>query len=151
MDRQERAGGQSQELIHLIKLAVGAKDVADVAAFQAERAKAALPLRHRTRHMPKRAAELTAGGSLYWVIAGALLARQRVTDIIEDQREDGSRCAGIVLDSELVRVSPRPMKPFQGWRYLQPKDAPPDLGNGTTGADDLPPALRLALVRLALL
>jgi len=28
---------------------------------------------------------------------------------------------------DMVRVTPRPKSPFQGWRYLDPKDAPPDL------------------------
>ena len=151
MDRQERVGGQSQKLIHLIKLAVGVRDVAHLAAIQEERARALPPLRHRTRHMPKRAAELVAGGSIYWVINRAILARQLLTGIIEDRWDDDSRCAGLLLDPDLVRVAPRAMNPFQGGRYLKPADAPPDLGDSGSGADDLPPALRLALVRLALL
>ncbi len=151
MDFEKRAGGQSPELIHLIKLAVGVRDIPHLAELQAQRDGREPARRHRTRHRPKRAAEICDGGSIYWVIAGVLLARQRVTDIIEDNWEDGSRCAGLLLDPALVRVSPRPMKPFQGWRYLAPADAPPDLAAGSADADELPPELRLALVRLALL
>ncbi len=127
------------------------RDIPHLAALQAKRDGREPARRHRTRHHPKRAAEICAGGSIYWVIAGVLLARQRITAIIEDQWEDGSRCAGLLLDPELVRVSPRPMKAFQGWRYLNPPDAPPDLSDSGTGIDGLPPELRLALVRLALL
>ncbi len=127
------------------------RDVAHLAELQAERDGREQARRHRTRHRPKRADEICGGGSIYWVIAGVLLARQRVNGIIEDAWEDGSRCAGLLLDPALVRVSPRPMKPFQGWRYLRPEDAPPDLSTGSAGADELPPELRLALVRLALL
>ncbi len=151
MDREERAGGQSQKLIHLIKLAVGVRDIAHLAALQAERDGREPARRHRTRHRPKRADEICAGGSIYWVIGGVLSARQLVTGIIGDHWNDGSRCAGILLDPALVPVQPRPMQPFQGWRYLKPQDAPADLDTAAAGADDLPPALRLALVRLALL
>ena len=149
MDREKRPGGQSPELIHLIKLAVGVRDIPHLAAIQAERAVALPPLRHRTRHRPKLADEVCDGGSIYWVINRVVSVRQRVTAIIEDHWEDGARCAGLVLDAALVPVAPRPMKPFQGWRYLKPAEAPPD--QAAAEAADLPPALRLALVRLALL
>ncbi len=129
------------------------RDIAHLAEIQTRRAEQNPPLRHQTRNMPKRAAELCAGGSIYWVINRAILARQLVTDIVPDVWDDGSRCAGLVLDPALVRVAARAMKPFQGWRYLTPADAPPDLGGGVdaTGLDELPEKLRLALTHLALL
>ncbi len=129
------------------------RDIAHLAEIQTRRAEQNPPLRHQTRNMPKRAAELCAGGSIYWVINRAILARQLVTDIVPDVWDDGSRCAGLVLDPVLVRVAARAMKPFQGWRYLTPADAPPDLGGGVdaTGLDELPETLRLALTHLALL
>ncbi len=129
------------------------RDIAHLAEIQTRRAEQNPPLRHQTRNMPKRAAELCAGGSIYWVINRAILARQLVTDIVPDVWDDGSRCAGLVLDPALVRVAARAMKPFQGWRYLTPADAPPDLGGGVdaTGLDELPETLRLALTHLALL
>jgi hypothetical protein len=110
------------------------------------------PLRHRTRHMPKRAAEITAGGSIFWVINRAVLARQRIVGIIADTWDDGSRCAGLLLDPLHVPVVPRAMKPFQGWRYLAVADAPADLNRtAADGLDALPYELRLALTQLALL
>ncbi len=151
MDFQKRPGGQSQKLIHLIKLAVGVRDIAHLQELQSIRDAREPPLRHRTRNKPKRAEELCAGGSIYWVIAGVLQARQRVTAILDDHWEDGSRCAGLVLDSVLVRVTPRSMKPFQGWRYLPIADAPADIADAGAGGDALPEAMRLALARLALL
>ncbi len=151
MDFQKRFGGQSQKLIHLIKLAVGVRDIAHLRELQSIRDSRDPPLRHRTRNKPKRAAEITAGGSIYWVINRVLQARQLVTAIIDDHWEDSSPCAGLVLHPTLVRVTPRSMKPFQGWRYLTPADAPPDLGDTPATGDTLPEEMRLALARLALL
>ncbi|GAA5264692.1 hypothetical protein ACOSOMT5_P1117 [Acidiphilium sp. MT5] len=139
-------------MIHLVKLAVGVRDIGHLAEIQRRRMENDPPLRHQTRSMPKRAEELTQGGSLYWVITGAILVRQRVIDVIEDVWDDGSPCAGLVLDPALVRVVARSTKPFQGWRYLKPEDAPSDLAAGsTTIADDLPVHLLRALTELALL
>ena len=86
------------------------------------------------------------------VIGGVVLARQRVLDIIEDHWDDGARCAGLVLDPALVRVQARAVKAFQGWRYLEPADAPADLtaANGTNGAE-IPEEMRRALAALALI
>ena len=61
---------------------------------------------------------------MYWVISGSMLVRQRIVDIIEDQRDDGEACTGLVLDPRLVPLAGRPTKPFQGWRYLRPDEAP---------------------------
>ncbi len=128
------------------------RDVAHLDALQRQRTARDPPLRHQTRNMPKRAAEIVAeGGCLYWVIAGAILVRQRITDIVDDVWDDGARCTGFVLDPALIRVVPRPCKAFQGWRYLDPAAAPPDLSAASTASDDLPADLRLALSKLSLL
>jgi len=147
------ARGYIRGVIHLLKLSVGPKDVAQLAGIQALRAKADPPLRHQTRATPKRAAELTAGGSIYWVIAGYVQVRQRVIDLREDIWDDGTRCCGLVLDPELVPVAARQMKPFQGWRYLDPGAAPPDIAAGTAalGVEELPARLRQELRALGLL
>lgn len=141
-------------VLHLIKLSVGPKDLAELAAIQARRAALDPPLRHQTRMVPKRVAELLDGGSIYWVVAGFVRARQRLLDITEDRWDDGTTCAGLVLHPELVPVEARPMKAFQGWRYLQPEAAPADLGRGQAPADGLeglPPALRRELQALCLI
>jgi hypothetical protein len=136
-------------MIHLVKLAVGVRDVSHLRAIQAARAKSDPPLRHRTRTAPKRADEVCDGGSIYWVIQGALCVRQRIRQIIPDTMQDGSACAGLVLGRKLVRVAARPMRPFQGWRYLDPGEAPPDIANGSD--QGLPPALSAELRELGLL
>jgi len=137
----------------MIKLAVGIRDVAHLAEVQARRAKASPPLRHQTRNFPKRAAEIVDGGSIYWVIQRVVCVRQRIVDVVEDVWDDGSKCTGLVLDPVLVRVAGRSMKPFQGWRYLSPADAPPDLtAKGlVTGIDELPELMRRELALLALI
>jgi hypothetical protein len=137
--------------LHLIKLAVGASSVDDVRTWQAARAKIAPPLRHRTRNFPKRAAEILDGGSIYWVVSRIVAVRQRIDDIVEARHDDGTRCTDLVLNPLLVPVRGRFMKPFQGWRYLDAADAPPDEVGAAVVQDDLPPALRRELAALALL
>ena len=140
---------------HLIKLSVGPRDVEHLRALQARRMEADPPLRHQTRTAPKRAAEiLSFGGSIYWVVAGFVRVRQRILDIREGRWDDGTACAGLVLDPELVAVEARPQKPFQGWRYLQPEAAPPDIRPGAAearGLEALPARLRRELRDLGLL
>ena len=105
--------------------------------------------RHITRMVPTRAAEITDGGSLYWVIKGQLSARQRVLDVEPFVDVDGIGRCRLWLAPEVVKVAPRPMRPFQGWRYFAIKDAPPDLGS--SGAAEMPEALRRTLGELGLL
>lgn len=140
-------------MLHLAKLAVGIRDIVHLAEVQAERQRTRPPLRHLTRNFPRRAAELLDGGSMYWVVAGSMLVRQRIRDIVEDAREDGTRCTAILLDPGLTPLLGRPTKPFQGWRYLAPADAPPDrpAGAAADGEAELPPTLRRDLQELGLL
>jgi hypothetical protein len=110
--------GQTAGMLHIAKLAVGIRDIDHLSRAQAQRQHDRPPLRHLTRNFPRRAPEVLDGGSLYWVIAGSMLVRQRICDIIEDRWDDGGRCAGLVLDPALVPLVGRPTKAFQGWRYL---------------------------------
>jgi hypothetical protein len=87
-----------------------------------------------------------AGGSLYWVIKGVVTVRQRIVAIDDVTDHHGQRC-GIYLDAHLQRTAPQPRRAFQGWRYLDPKDAPADLSAAQGGAD-LPEHLRRQLVEL---
>lgn len=140
-------------MIHLLKLSVGPRDVAQLQAIQARRAALDPPLRHHTRMRPKRDAELVAGGSIYWVVAGFVQVRQRILDIREDTWDDGSRCAGLVLDPTLVAVAVRQVRPFQGWRYLPAEAAPVDIvaGGEAQGTEAMPEAMRRELRGLGLL
>jgi hypothetical protein len=140
-------------MLHIAKLAVGAKDVEEVRAWQAERQRTNPPLRHRTRNFPRRGNEVLDGGSLYWVISGSMLARQRILDIVEDRRDGGEKCAALVLDPVLVPLIGRPTRPFQGWRYLSAEAAPADLDQAAMamGEEALPPVLRRELRALCLI
>ncbi|RYH10083.1 DUF1489 family protein [Tropicimonas sp. IMCC6043] len=136
--------------INLLKLCVGAERVEDLETWQESR-RAAMPdglPRHVTRMWPRREAELLNGGSLYWVFKGLILARQRVLRLDETLGADGiSRCA-LVLDPEIHRTESVPKRPFQGWRYLAPEDAPRDLPAARASEDALPPALTAALAEI---
>jgi len=121
----------------MIKLVVGCDTVEDLLAWHAQE-RAGQPWIMRTRQTPKRAAELIEGGSLYRVFKGAILCRQRILDITTVGEGAAARCE-VMLDPEPVRVAPTPRRAFQGWRYLEGKDAPPDLEAGADG--DIPPEL----------
>lgn len=111
--------------LHMLKLSVGTEDVDGLARWQARQKRPS----HITRMFPRRAEDILAGGSIYWVIRGVILCRQRILALEPVESATGRRCA-IRLDSELVRTEPRARRAFQGWRYLEPKDAPPDLIQG---------------------
>ena len=137
--------------LHMIKLCVGADTVDDLVQWQKKRTAARRAAgedprpRHVTRMWPRRADEILAGGSLYWVFRGAVLARQKIEALEEVTGEDGIRRCAIIFSPEIVRVEARPRRPFQGWRYLTAADAPPDLTAQQAAAKDLPPELAVAL------
>lgn len=134
-------------MIHLIKLSVGSENVDTLAAWQKQRAQdwADGYPRHITRMWPKRESELVDGGSIYWVIKGQILCRQRVIRLDEVTGSDGNRRCALVLDPELIRTETAPRRAFQGWRYLQPDDAPADLSANRAQEDPLPASLAGAL------
>jgi hypothetical protein len=136
-------------MLHLVKLAVGCADPGALAERQAARAASEPPLRVWTRTWPRRAAEILDGGSLYWVVAGAIRCRQRILAIEPGMWDDTTPCAELHVDPRLVPVESRPMRPFQGWRYLDAKDAPADLQDTDVTAR-LPPGLAEELRTLGL-
>jgi hypothetical protein len=125
---------------HLIKLCVGVATLEELESYRQERAHwwgadyGEDVHVHRTRTRPKRADEIEGGqGSIYWVISGVIRCRQPILRLAEAVDEQGLKCCDIIMAPDLVRVLPRPKSPFQGWRYLEPKDAPPDLDAGVEG------------------
>lgn len=120
--------------LHLIKLCVGVSEV----EWLERRAAGDRPLVVHTRMTPKRAAEIEDGGSLYWVVKGIVACRQPVADITTLGEGRASRCE-ITLEPRVIRTAPLARRPFQGWRYLEAGDAPPDLS--VAEATDLPPGL----------
>ena len=112
--------------LHLLKLAVGIEDIDHLrrirAARQAERGGSWV----YTRNHPRRAQEVLAGGSIYWIIRGQIRVRQQVMGFRSDRDDNGRRYCLIEVDPKLVPTLRRPWRPFQGWRYLSPADAPED-------------------------
>ena len=143
--------------LHLIKLCVGCDSVRDLEDWIAQKLKAKRKTGekpehiHRTRMVPKRAAELTDGGSLYWVIRGEVMCRQRLRDVRPFRDKDGIGRCGLVLDPKVILVEPRPYRAFQGWRYLTANDAPRDLDKAVKGAAAMPETLRRELRELGLM
>ncbi len=138
--------------LHLIKLSVGTEHIADLEDWhrRPEAQTADGYPRHVTRMWPKREAELLDGGSIYWVIKGVTLCRQRVLRLDEVRGADGILRCAIVMDHDHVRVAPSRKNAFQGWRYLAPADAPPDLNLARGGDDELPEDLAAALAEIGL-
>lgn len=136
--------------LHMMKLCVGAPHPEALERWQSDRFCDGRP-EHVTRMWPKRAEELLAGGSIFWVFKGTMLARQRLLDLRERVGDDGiTRCA-LILDREVVRVAAVPRRAFQGWRYLSAADAPPDLPAGRAAESPLPPKLARELAEMGLL
>src|SRR3954464_1232657 len=143
--------------LHLIKLAVGCESVKELKGWVTERVRKArqsgLPPRHIhiTRMTPKRVEELLAGGSLYWVIRGEIAAREKIIAIEPFRDRDGIGRCRLVMQPKVIAVSPRPMRPFQGWRYFTGDAAPPDLGRAARSIAAMPEPLRRELRDLGLL
>jgi hypothetical protein len=143
--------------LHLIKLCVGCDSVKDLDDWIKQRLREKkkrgqkLEHVHTTRMVPKRADELLAAGSLYWVIRGAILCRQQLTAIRPFVDADGIGRCRLVLTPKPVLVEPRPYRAFQGWRYLDDKDAPRDLDQAAPGAQAMPETMRRELRDLGLL
>ena len=144
--------------LHLIKLCVGCDSVRDLRDWirekLAEKKKRRQPPEHihTTRMVPKRADELCDGGSLYWVIRGEILCRERILAVRPFVDKDGIGRCRLVMQPKVIPVSPRPMRPFQGWRYLKEGDAPPDLTRtSATGLAAMPEPMRRELRELGLL
>jgi hypothetical protein len=138
--------------LNILKLCVGAESVEDLTDWHRAHAHvwAKGTTEHVTRMWPKREDELLDGGSLYWVIKGSILARQRILGLAERRGGDGiARCA-LVLDAEVIRTEAAPRRPFQGWRYLTEAEAPRDLPRARSSEDSLPPALAQALAEIGL-
>lgn len=124
--------------LHMIKLCVGCDSVEELLEWHRTEREGGQPWHMHTRQTPKRATELVEGGSLYRVYKGMILSRQKILAI--DTIGDGvhSRCQ-VTLDMDVVLVAPTPRRAFQGWRYIEGKDVPPDLGR--SGDDSVPQAL----------
>ena len=143
--------------LHLIKLCVGCDSVNELEDWIREkrrRLKKSGSTRehiHTTRMTPKRADELLDGGSLYWVIRGQIMCRQRLIAVRPFVDAEGVGRCRLALEPKVVLVEPRLFRAFQGWRYLEAKNAPCDLSRAAPGAAAMPEQLRRELRELGLL
>jgi hypothetical protein len=135
--------------LNILKLCVGAESVEDLEQWhrQHQHIWPAGRTEHVTRMWPKREAEVLQG-SLYWVIKGVILARQCILALEQRIGADGiGRCA-LILDAAVIRTEAAARRPFQGWRYLDPADSPPDLRKAAPSEGALPAAMAMALAEL---
>ena len=143
--------------LHLLKLCVGCDSIRDLEDWIEENQAHFRRLgrlheqTHTTRMVPKRGEALVDGGSLYWVVRGQMACRQRLLAVRPFTDGDGIGRCHLVLEPVVIAVEPRPCRPFQGWRYLDAKDAPRDLGRSFGDLAIMPETLRRELVDLGLL
>jgi len=141
-------------MIHMIKLCVGVSSIEELESYRNERAHwwdadyGEDVHVHRTRMMPKRAAEMEGVSSVYWVIAGQVVCRQPILRLARFTNQEGIDYCDIIMSPDMTRTVPYPKRPFQGWRYLRPEDAPPDVG-ANENAESL--ALAADLAKLGLI
>lgn len=132
-------------MLHLSKVAFDAQSLDHLAERLAVRA-AEGSLFLTTRYLPKRHAEISGQGSLFWILKHQLVARSPIIGF--GDAAEGK--VAILLGMPLVAVRPVPKRAHQGWRYLEASDAPVDLGVGESG-ETLPAGLARDLAALALL
>ena len=122
----------SESPVNIVKLAVGVQSVEELALIQRRFLNQAGNLAnngfyHSTKLMPKKHEAIVKSGSLYWVINRRVLVRQKILNIKQIVGDDNKLFAGISLENKIIKVRPTPMKPFQGWRYYENEDVPPDI------------------------
>ncbi len=141
--------------LNLVKLCVGVSAIEELQAWIDQRMEQRRALGkpqqsiHTTRMVPRRMKQLLDGGSLYWVIKGNVQARQILEDIEVFTDKEGIRRCRLIMEPRLIATHWQPRRAFQGWRYLEQKDAPVDLVAGKDAG--FPPQLQRELAELGLL
>ena len=136
-------------------MAVRIESVADLKKIQSQRMNVddKNKLYTFTRNVPKRLNELLNGGSVYWVIRRLIRIRQEIVDVRSLVNDEGKKYCRIQLNPNHIDLEPREQRPFQGWRYLKPEDAPRDLKKISLGKKQnvLPQEMLAELKELGLL
>ncbi|MBH68207.1 MAG: lysophospholipase [Rhodospirillaceae bacterium] len=144
-------------MVNLVKLCVGIDTVDELMRVQASRREQQVKRGgerlniHITRNRPKRAAEIIQNGSLFWVMRRQIRARQLILRIEEVNDAEGRKRCGLILDSSIIRTEPKPCRPFQGWRYMELADSPPDLSLTAQSRVEMPIEMQEELRALGLL
>jgi hypothetical protein len=130
--------------LSMTKIAYGATSVASLRQWL-ERHSGLGEARLTTRYLPKRHEEMV-GGSLYWIFNRAIVGRSPLIGFMDN----GQGRIWIRIEPRLIAVQSVPRRAHQGWRYLEPADAPADLGEGMSEAEAMPAEMLGELARLGL-
>jgi hypothetical protein len=125
-------------VIHLKKLSVGSESVQSLALWQETQRRVFEGhevIVRTTRNKPKREKDLLDGGSIYWIFQGRFRCRQAILGIEQGDDGEGQSVCKLLLDPQMILTQAIPHRPFQGWRYLCPEDAPKDRGPLTLGEE----------------
>ena len=136
--------------LHILKLCVGVSEIEELESWVRDCKAGRDTLDHVTRMFPKRRGEVVAGGSLYWVIRNMILCRQPIAALEPVTGADGIERCRIMFKPKIIPVMPVPRRAFQGWRYLQAADAPPDMPKFSR-AEGISEKMRRELAELGLL
>ena len=136
--------------LNLLKLCVGVSEIEELDSWVKDCRQGRGTLDHVTRMFPKRKDEILPGGSLFWVMRGMILCRQPIAALEEVTGSDGSVRCRILFKPQVIPVRPVPKRAFQGWRYLEEADSPPDLPKSAK-VDGMPEKMRRELGELGLL
>ncbi len=137
-------------ILNLVKLCVGVSEIEELESWVKDCRAGRDTLDHVTRMFPRRKAEILPGGSLYWVIRGMILCRQPIAGLEAVTGADGIERCRIAFKPQIIPVRPTPKRAFQGWRYLDAADSPPDLPKSMK-AQGMPERMRRELAELGLL
>lgn len=131
--------------LHMTKIAFGAESPSHLRQRLENYAEAG-EIRLTTRYLPKRHEEMV-GGSLYWILNHTLVGRSPILGFMDN----GQGRTWIRLRPELIPIRSIPKRAHQGWRYLEDKDALPDLGGADADArDEMPPKMLGELMKMGL-
>jgi hypothetical protein len=144
-------GEETDMALNLIKLCVGVSEVEEMDSWVKMAQGGHDTLDHVTRMFPRRKDEILPGGSLYWVMRGMIMCRQPIADLEAVVGGDGIERCRIVFKPEIIRVRPAPRRAFQGWRYLEATDVPPDLKKGEQTTGGMSDEMRRELAALGLI
>mgnify|MGYP001301808587 CR=1 FL=1 len=141
--------------IHLLKPALKVQDLFEFSQRQKTRwmeHEGELVYPVWTSRKPAREEALLDGGSLFWIIKKQIRVRQNVLAVVPYESGADEKPSYLILCSpELIRVEPVRKKPFQGWRYLEAENAPPDIGRIMAMDEPPPPEMEKDLREAGLL